>query len=273
MSSSPSRVLSLALLAGAFALGQSSCDAAGLIWKLPADGTSATYSGTYSQLVRRTDPTQQDVTLTWNRTITIRSVGREDVDIDGRRVPARWIEIEQSTGRQEGGVIQAGPGGRVIVKLLVPESSISGDTVDEVGVPQSFIPIVEGYRQVDDEPVQKLDAMAFDPSPQVTLLGQPQRLSAGGETDSVSIGGRTMSGEVWTAESVIESRRKKVEIQTQLTMSGESPFGPLGWDVTVASQQKQAGQSRDEFIPTTQTDESMKLVAVSDGATSLLSTP
>ena len=62
-------IRSLALLLTA-ALAVQSANAAGLIWQFPEDGTAATYRGEYKQLIRRTDATQQDVTLTWARTIT-----------------------------------------------------------------------------------------------------------------------------------------------------------------------------------------------------------
>ena len=248
-------------------------DAAGLVWSIPADGTSATYSGTFSQLVKRTDPTQQDVTLTWNRTIVIRSVGGEDVTYNGQTVPARWIEIEQSTGTLDGGTVQAGPGGRIIVKLLVPESAISGGLVDDGGVPQSFLPAARGFRKIGDGPVEPIETAAFDPSPQITLLGQPQSLAATGESGSVSVGGSTLNGEVWKGQTTTESRRRQVITDTTLVKSPDSPFGPISWDVSTVTSEKQAVQPRSEFEETTKASESMQLVEISSGAISLLQTP
>ena len=260
----------LPILALAFA---ASASAAGLVWSLPEDGTQATYSGTLTQLVRRSDPTQQDATLTWNRTVTVRSVGVREVEYLGQTVPGRWLEIETVTGELQGGTVQAGPGGRIIAKVLVPEPSVSGQTTDEDGVPQSFLTVVEGYRQVDDGPVETIEAGAFDPSPDMTLLGAPPTLSASGESGGVSVGGRQLTGEVWTAEQTVESRRKRAVSQTRLTKSADAPFGVAAWEVRTELQEKQALLPRSEFQPTTESTETMELVEVTGGAVGVLSTP
>ena len=265
----PFRLLALFLTAAAVA---STADAAGLLWKFPEDGTSATYRGEYKQLVRRTDATQQDVTLSWARTLTVRVVGTEQAEYMGKPVAARWLEIEQATGELIGGAVQAGPGGRTIVKLLVPESALSGATTDEDGVPQSFIPIIKGWRQIDDRPVEELPAKAYDPSPEMTLLGFPNDLQPSGETP-VQIAGQNADGTTWKGERTTESKWKRAVTKTELTRSDAAPFGSVGWTVEVETFEKQSTQGRGEFETVTDASETMQLVEVTDGATALLAVP
>ncbi len=61
------------------------------------------------------------------------------------------IEIKLLTGHVNEGVVDAGPGGNRIYKILVPESEIRGTVTEPLSENRqmyvTFIPIVKGFPQ------------------------------------------------------------------------------------------------------------------------------
>ena len=69
-------------------------NAQGLIFHLPEDGKAVEYEGTLTQA---TGPDDQ-APLTWTCELSIKSVGREEAEFEGKVQPCRWIEIKTLTG-------------------------------------------------------------------------------------------------------------------------------------------------------------------------------
>lgn len=263
------RFASLALLA-AICIPSGLAEAAGLVWQLPEDGTAATFRGTYTQLVRRTDPSQQNVDLTWTRVLTVRSVGTDQGTFRGETVPCRWIEIEQQTGEVVGGEIQTGPGGTILIKVLVPEKLVLSTVTDEIGIPVSFLPIAQGWKQIGDGEALPLTSEAIDLTPSVTLLGFPRSLTAGGAGAAMDVGSVRLTTSQWTSQEVSESSTRRTSTNTELWRSPEAPFGVAKWTVSVKLERKESTAPRDEYIPADEVTETMELVEVTTGAVSKL---
>lgn len=263
------RFATLALLTSFF-VSTSLVEAAGLVWQLPEDGTAATFRGTYTQLVRRTDASQQDVDLTWTRVLTVRSVGKSEGTFRGESVPCRWLEFEQMTGEVVGGEVQTGPGGHILVKVLVPESLIVSTVADDIGIPVSFLPIAQGWKQIDDGEAVPLTAEAIDLNPSVTLLGYPRSLTSGGEGAAMDVGGTRLTTAQWTSEEESESTTRRTTTSTELWRAPEAPFGVAKWTVSVKMERKESTAPRDEFVPANEVSESMELVEMTPGAVSKL---
>lgn len=234
----------------------SAASAQGLVWTLPPeDGTAATYAGTYTQILRRQDSNEQDVELSFNRELRVRSVGGREIEWRGQTQPGRWIEFEQTT--QTGGAVQdIGPGGTVIVKLLVPEAYFDGSVTDPNGIPKTSIPFVRGYEQRDGGAIAELTGGAYQPFPSITLLRMTKALNE--------------SNGAWSAEEVVESPGSRLELNTQLVRDDQTPFGVQSWTVTSKQSVKRPAQVRDAFTLTSETTESMELKRVESGAVSAI---
>ena len=241
--------LSLVLLCPATAAAQ------GLLWQLPPDGTAATYGGSYNQVLRRSGTDEQDVELTFNRELRVRSVGSQQVEFEGQTQPARWIELEQTT--QPTGATQRGAGGSIIVKLLVPESFFDGQLVDSRGLPKSAIPVVRGYEQRDGGAVNEIAPGRYQPFPSVTLLRMPENLTE-------------QSPGTWTATEEVESTTSRTEVQTRLVRDETTPFGIASWTVQTKDSAKQAANPRDTFVVRSETTGSMEFKSAEDGAVSAI---
>lgn len=251
-------------------LGTADVRAAGLIWRLPEDGSAATYRGTYTLLVRRTDTSQQNQELSWTRVLTIRSVGTETAEYRGQTQACRWVEFEQTTGLVEGGQVVPGPGGQVVLKVLVPEALVLPGVADNRGIPVSQLPIVRGWQQVDEGQAVELTSDGVDLSPAVTLLGFPRGLDAGGAGGTMAVAGANVTTSDWTGEEVVESATQRATKNVSLTRSDETPFGVVKWAVTVELESKGSTEDRSEFAPASTMTEEMTLVEISSDAVSRL---
>ena len=245
----------LRLVAAALVLAPSISSAQGLLWKLPPDGESATYAGTVTQVLRRTGSTEQDVELTFNRQLEVRSVGQQQGEWNGETVPARWIEMEQTTTTSDGSQ-STGPGGQVLVKLLVPESFIDGQVADPRGIPKSAIPMIRGYVLKDGGEIEELSGNTYQPFPAITLLGMPKNLADQG-------------GSLKSTET-IESPTSRIELDTTIVPDPNTPFGIASWTVTSKESDKQAAEPRSSFILRSETSESMELKRTGSGAISAI---
>lgn len=266
---SMSRLIAIAALL--FTLAASpSANAAGLVWQLPEDGTAATFRGTYKQLVRRSDASQQNVDLSWTRILTVRSVGTEDGEFRGESQPCRWIEFEQTTGEVVGGQVKAGPGGQILVKVLVPEKLVLSGVADEIGIPVSFIPIVKGWKKIDDGAPVPLTFESFDPTPTLTLLGFPRELAAGGTGSTIEVGSLSLPTSQWTGRDMVESTTQRSTSDVEVWRSPEAPFGVAKWSVDVKIETKGSTSDRSEFQESVTTREEMSLQEITDNAESSL---
>ena len=230
--------------------------AQGIVWKLPdEDGVQVTYAGSYTQILRRAESSEQDVELRFNRELRVRSVGRSPMQWRGQEQPGRWIEFEQIT-RTGGAVQDVGPGGSIIVKLLVPEAFFDGRPADGNGIPKTAIPYGRGYQQRDGGQITPLPGGTFQPYPSITLV----RMSKALEESSGTVRG----------EETVEGPESKVELETTIVRDEQAPFGVASWEVLSKQSTKRAAEPRDQFLLKNETTETMELKRVEDGVVSAI---
>lgn len=249
-----------------------SAAAQGLVWSLPADGAWVLFQGEYTQTDiggRAADETnKKDVETTWNRELTIKSVGVEQAEYEGETTACRWIEfvLIDSKPDQDGRPVP-GPAGKVIYKVLVPEKAILGKPHDDRGVFNEYLPIVRGVRKVGNLPETPLDGGVLQFYPALTLL-MPYReyQSAGSENPDSPLAD---SADKLTAELSIESRGVRLKPQeagdapllqipystrvvnkATLWRTDSVPFGLAGWEVTQARSRKGTNAPRSDFVET-----------------------
>jgi hypothetical protein len=256
-------------------LAAPSADAQGLIWKLPEDGAWIRYEGTYRQLIRRPESTEGDLNLQWQRNVEIKSVGQEmaeyDIDHDGKieNKMCRWLEFKVVTGKVLEGIIDAGPGGTAIYKVLVPEEEIRGKIDDDEGILLAYLPVVKGYRKLGDEPPQPLESQVLHVHPTLSLLRYFRNLAAAGGEQSLevpSVGqvvATALKGNMQT-----ETRTNRSTSEGELFRSDGVPFGVVKWTARTVIEEKNPTEPRTEFRETIQLTEELNAVEVGTGAES-----
>lgn len=262
-------VLGVAMAAGP-ARGQ------GLVWSLPPDGTWVRYAGDYVQTDTRADVvpgTPNTEMLTWQRQLTISSVGGMQADYDGKTVPARWLEFKVVTGPVQNGMIVPGPGGQRIYKVLVPESAVIGDVRDEAGIPVSYLPVIKGYRKLGEGEAQEITSGVLQVYPLLTLLEHYEDLKkvAEGQDPGIPLG--AVQATEYEGEKVFETRRMRSTNRAKLWRSPDVPFGLAKWTVTLQREVKEPSQPRSEFKETSTITETMAAQATGADAQSELPVP
>jgi hypothetical protein len=269
MSRQISCVVPLALCA---VLSQSA-SAQGLLWRLPPeDGTWVRYEGTYKQVVRRPNSTEGDLSLEWRRNIEVKSVGQETAEVNGRQEPCRWVEIKVVTGKVLEGIIDAGPGGTRIYKVLVPESAIHGKLNDAQGIFVEYIPIVKGFKKLGDEPAAPIESQVFQLFPVASLLRHFRNLASEGEQslDVPAVG--TITATLYKGEMQMETLTNRSTNSAEIWVSEALPFGVAKWTARAVTQEKNPTDARATFRPAVELTEEMTALEVGRGAESELVT-
>jgi len=253
-------------------------DAQGLIWRLPEDGTWIRYEGTYRQIERRPNSTEGDLTLQWQRNLEIKSVGREmaEHNVDHRNEGprsemCRWLEFKIVTGNVVEGIIDAGPGGTAIYKVLVPESEIRGELLDDENIILSYLPIVKGYRKLGDEPPQPIESQVLQINPTLSLLRYFRNLKSDGVEQSLdvpSVGAVTATG--FKGSMQMETRVNRSTNEGEILRSDGVPFGVVKWTAKTTIEEKNPTEPRSAFREVIQLTEEMNAVEVGTGAESEL---
>jgi len=272
------QTLAWGLLAALLLLPSKPASAQGLIWNLPKDGTWVRYEGTYKQVEFRPNSTEGDVALDWIQHLTIKSVGSETVERNGRMVPCRWIELKVVTGKPSEAGVDPGPVGARIFKVLVPEGRIEGKLTDQDQIPVSFIDVVKGYRKIGDGDVKPIESGALQVFPLIALVMHYQALEADG---SEPIDPQIPLGPVQTRQFKATSRyesptnRTINEAMLWRTVPGDEsvPFGLAKWTAKSVREAKDTSQPRSAFAPVSEVTVEMSAHEVGDGATSELATP
>lgn len=266
--------------------------AQGLLWNLPPDGTQVRYEGTYEQTIRRPNSTEGDLTLSWRRNLLIKSVGQEtveyDLDSSGRiesgneldmwgldesAIPCRWLEFRVDTGRVVEGIIDAGPGGIRIYKILVPEAAIRGEIDDLEGIFLSHLPIVKGYRKLGDQPTQEMESPVFQLYPVISLIRHFPDLPEQPGTQPIDVGGvGTVTASAVKGEMVTETGTSRSTNTAEIWSSAEMPFGVVQWTAKAVNEQKNPTTPRSAFQESVVLSEELTAVEVSTGAESDLIT-
>ncbi len=247
-------------------------EAQGLLWQLPADGSEVVYGGTMTQV--NTRPDGQESTMTWERQLAIRSVGQEQATVDDEQVPARWIEFELRTGQASEQGIDTGLVGLRIFRVLVPAAAITGKPADDRDIPNAFLPILQGFQQIGDQPAQPLEAKAFAIAPLLTQLRnyRGDQLKAEGE-EPVDVPAGQFTATKYAASETQENRSTSVENSATMFVSKEVPFGLARWQVTTTQSVKDPNQPRDAFEARTRIEATMEARAINQNAQATLQAP
>ncbi|NNJ26622.1 hypothetical protein [Alienimonas chondri] len=245
--------------------------AGGLVWTLPEPGTMVRHEGTYTQTL--TDRQNQVTTVERRRQITVRALEAETASVDGNDVPARWLEIVSEVGTPGERGLETGPAGRVLFKVLVPEDAVTGVVANENGIPEAFLPVIRGWKQVGDlEPVEFGSALRAYPS--LTLLKdyEPTELTDEGQDSADTPGGR-FDGTRYRGKVVEESERARVTNEGTFLISPDVPFGPVEWEVTLTREEKDLSEPRSAYRESSKTVVRMSVHEIADDARGELPLP
>jgi len=246
--------------------------AQGLLWKLPDDGAFIRYEGTYSQLVHRPDSSEGDLELQWRRNLTIKSVGQEQAEFKGEMQACRWIEFKVETGKTSEGVLDAGPGGIRMYKLLVPESeirgTIDGPATDDRTLFVSHIPYVKAYRKIGDEGAFELKTGVFQLYPMVSFLRHYRKLTSGDGMQDVNVPAGNFSTTLLNGKTVTETETERSTNTCEMFRSDASPFGVVKWKATTIKERKGTVDPRSAFEEIVILTEELQAVSIGTDAES-----
>jgi hypothetical protein len=240
----------LFLLPLAACLHTPSASAQGLIFSLPEDGAGIEYEGKLIQETVR--PELED--------------GREDAEYNGEIQPCRWIEIKVITGKAGAAGIDAGLVGTRIYKILVPERKVIDSHVDAHSIPNSYLPIVRGYRRLGEERVESISSRGLAMYPTLCLLANydsPEVISESASIESVS-GRDSFDSRHMKGMFVRERRESRTTNTAEFWVSQDVPFGLAGWKVKVDNEVKGATADRSTFNRLTTVTCEMKVREIMD---------
>ncbi len=240
--------IALALIGAALS---STASAQGLIWSLPEDGKWVRFEGTYQQTEVRTNSPEGPLQLEWVQHITIKSVGKEDADYKGQRVPCRWVEIKVATGRVDQGTIDSGTAGERIYKVLIPESAVRGKVSDDRKLPVSHLPIVKGFRKINGkEPMPKpITSRVLQVYPVLALLRDFKELEESPGTESVLVDKDTVEAKEFKGVLEQESPTTRYNQEAKFFRSEQVPFGLARWTASINQERKAEAEPRSAFKP------------------------
>lgn len=241
-----------------------------LIFNLPEDGTMVEYEGKQVQSTGADDAKP----LEWACELTIKSVGKEEAEFEGKMQPCRWIEIKTITGKAGAAGIDPGPVGSRIYKVLVPESKINGEWQDADGVPNDVLPIVKGFRRLGEEEVKPISTASIRFYPTITLLTsyREPEVVASSDTPETLLQGQSVTAKRMKGKFVMESPKVRSTNEAEYWVSDDVPFGLARWVVTVTTDIKDSAAPVSEFKMATVKKVDMKLRRIRDNAESELVT-
>jgi hypothetical protein len=231
--------------------------AQGLILNLPEDRMSVEYEGTLTQGTSVDDQSP----LSWNCELTIKSVGREDAEFEGKVQPCRWVEIKTLTGKAGAAGIDPGPVGARLYKILIPESKVIDNWEDSDSIPNDLMPIIKGYRRLGEDAAKPITTPAIRFYPTITLLNNyrnPETIATA-DTPEVLIQGENITARHMKGTLVMESQKTRSVNEGEYWVSKDVPFGLARWIVTVTNYEKDSAAPVSEFRPVAVRKVDMKL--------------
>ena len=268
------------LLAVSLCLGGAGrASAQGLIWSIPdEEGRWVRYEGTYSQVMKRPDDPAGDLKLSWSRHLTIKALNTEDGDVDGETVPCRWLEIKMITGPVKEGIIDAGPGGIRLYKILVPVEAISkvkitdkNEVIDADRVIATYVKIAKGYRKIGNESPAAIETGVFQVYPALTIAQHYRELQVLGQ-EEVNVRDATVSADHLRGQMVTEDEFTRSTNTADIWKSQDAaaPFGVAKWQVALLVERKDSTESRDGFEALSEVTEEMNTAEIGEAAESEL---
>lgn len=248
--------------------------AEGVIWQLPPDGSWIRLEGTYAQVeIRPMSATGKLEIVPWIERVWIKSVGEETAEFQGKSVPCRWLEIKVERGREREGKIDTGLTGLQIYKVLVPTTKVLFESVDDDGVPVSFLPIVKGYRKQGKAEPKELTEPALQLYPLAVLAGyyREENVVASNEDPEVGLGA-LRADKIQTKISIERLASRTVQDAT-VWRSKDVPFGIARYKARIVREIKDDGQAREDFKASSEVDVELRAQETGDDAKSDLAVP
>lgn len=265
--------ITLVLAASWMLAGIGMANAQGLLWSLPEDGREVRFEGDFRQVEFRPDSAEGDLELTWKRHLILRSVGQEMAEFGGKTVPCRWIEIKVETGNETDTGLDTGPIGARLYKVLIPESRVIDQQHDANSIPHSFIPIVKGYRRVEDGEPEEMQSKVLQIYPLFAFVRHFEKLTGGQEPEDLDLNLGAVVTRKWTGKSEKESLTSRSVSEATLWRSSDVPFGLAKWSVKMTRYAKDKIAARSEFRPVSEVTVEMSAVQEKETAQSELATP
>jgi hypothetical protein len=254
--------------------------AQGLIWNAPDEGVELQFEGDYLQEDDRPNDVKKRIELEFRRRLWIRALKKTQAEYNGNPVDCQWFEIKVVTaslaaGKDSTGDLEPGPGGQRIYKILVPLERatigppIAGKVADKAGIPIAYLPIIKGYRKIDEDAAQPITSGVFDAFPMLTLMANYRNLEVVAEEEDPQV---TLSGVSsathYHGEKVMESPTNRTTNKAEIWANPSIPFGLARWKVEVVRETKSAKAARDQYQPASTYRVDMKLVKQNANATS-----
>ena len=257
---------------GIFCLLASVASGQGAICQLPEDGTWVRFEGTYAQVEIRPETAAGKVEVEpWKEHVTIKSVGTEMAEYREKETECRWVEIKIERGRVRDGKIDTGLTGLEIYKVLIPETAVIKDNVDEEGVPVSFLPIVKGFRKVGKANPKPLVEPALQLYPLGILIGYYRELKVIAEDVDPEVGIGAIKASQWKGEITLERRNGRTIQESTIWKSPEIPFGVARWTSKMVRETKDDQVPRENFKPVSEVTIEMVAQEIGGDAKSELS--
>lgn len=270
--------LALAFVAASFAFAPKAT-AQGLLWNAPEEGTEVQFEGDYIQEDERPKDVEKRITLQWRQRLWIKALKKTNAEYQGQTVPCQWFEFKIVTASEVGGDgnLVPGPGGQRIYKVLVPLEHdmkptlnppvMGGTVIDKNGIPTAFLPIVKGYRRIDEQAAEPITSGVFDTYPMLTLMAQYRTLDVVSEDEDPQVMGIT-SATHYHGEVVMESPTSRSTNKAEIWANPSIPFGLARWKVEIVRETKDAQAARDQYQLASTIRVDMKLVKQSTTAMS-----
>lgn len=246
------RLAVIAVVMGSLAFGLPTADAQSLVWDLPEDGTWVRYEGTWKQTEVGSGESSLNLEIPpWTRNVWLKSVGKTAFDVRGQLVPARWLEIKVLAGREKDGELDPGATGLELYKILVPEDAVTGRPVDEAGVPNTFLPVLKGYRKLGRGEPQDLPVNALQVYPVLSLVGYYRNLEKSEQPRDVQTGLGAKQADLYHGTQTSERPESRAIQESTVWRTKDVPFGVARWTAKVSREIKDARAPRSEFQPAT----------------------
>lgn len=241
--------MAAALTVGLIALS-GSANAQVLIWSLPPeDGTWVEYTGTYRVTQSRPNNSAGDLQLEWRSDLKISSVGKETADFNGASVPCRWVEFKSVTKPND--LEKApGPGGVCIYKVLIPESTVTGKTVDGEGLPVTYLPVVKGYRKVGDREPEEVKERVLGVYPLIApVVAYPDLKPASPEQEELDLGEKLgrVDTKVFDGTATTSAEYRRSTNAGRLWRTDKLPFGLARFRVNLLREERGVAAAPGEF--------------------------
>lgn len=235
--------------------------AQGVVCQLPEDGTWVRFEGTYAQSEIRPDTAAGKLDINpWIEHVWIKSVGAEMAEYRGEMTACRWIEIKIERGREIDGKIDPGLTGTTIYKVLIPESAVLTDNVDDKGVPVSFLPLVKGFRKVGKADPKEITEPALQLYPLGILVGYYRELRKVEDSVDPEVGlADVKTTSQWQGQVTTERSSSRTIMESTIWKSPDVPFGVARWSAKITREIKDAQEPRDAFKPSSEVAVEMKV--------------